>query len=72
LDTVLLDGGGHQNAGWGEQPRRAGSQSTQKAGVASAEHSRQGVEEMRSEIVIRNLVGQSSADLLRKMDLILN
>lgn len=43
-----------------------------QASMASAEWSRQGAKEMRSEILIKILVVQSTADLLRKLDLILN
>lgn len=50
----------------GERPWSTCSQSTRKAGVASAECSRQGVKEMRSEIVIRNLIVQNSAEPVKE------
>lgn len=62
----------HLERGLGESSHVEEVQRTQQASMASTQWSRQGVREMRSEMLIRNLVVWSSANLLRKMDLILN
>lgn len=62
----------HPEGGLGESSHVVEVPRTQKARMASVEWSRQGAKEMRSEILIRIPVVQSSADLLKKVDLILN